>query len=47
VDPRELRRVFDAAIAAVEGGAVAVVDVHVEPGERPARPAGPAIGSGL
>jgi hypothetical protein len=45
-DARELRPVFDAAIAAVEEGAVAVVDVHVEPGERPARPAGPAVGSG-
>jgi hypothetical protein len=38
--------VFAAAVAAVEGGAVAVVDVHVEPGERPARPPGPAGGDG-
>jgi hypothetical protein len=42
----DLVQTFDAAIAAVEDGAVAVVDVHVAPGDGPvtaASPARPAI----
>jgi thiamine pyrophosphate-dependent acetolactate synthase large subunit-like protein len=35
-DARELAATFDAAIAAVDAGAVAVVDVRVEPGYAPA-----------
>ncbi|MFZ0458127.1 MAG: thiamine pyrophosphate-binding protein [Rhodoplanes sp.] len=38
----DLVRTFDAAIAAVENGAVAVVDVHVAPGDGPAMAASSA-----
>ena len=39
-DRKTLRETYDAAIAVVEGGGVAVIDVHVEPGYTPAMASG-------